>query len=94
MTENSFASQPILHHDTLHHEQAAQDQVLDDGIILKVWRTVILQPFDLQRNMVPLCKDLNQHKTYYQLIRLSAILEYIFSLLKQPYFNSIYLLRV
>ena len=31
----------------------------DNGIIFKVWRTTTLQPFDLQRLTVPLCKNLN-----------------------------------
>ena len=33
--------------------------ILDDIIILKVWQTVTLQPFDLQRLAVLLWKDLD-----------------------------------
>ena len=42
----------------MHHVHAAQVRVLDNLIILKVWQTVTLQTFDLQRLTVPLWKDI------------------------------------
>ena len=42
-----------------NHRHAAWVRVLNYLIILKVWLTVILQPFNLQRLAVPFCKYLD-----------------------------------
>ena len=59
----------------------------DDGI--KVWWTITLQPFDLQRLKIPLWKDLNLLNIYVLSIKMtSKIFKIVFSLSKRPYFQG------
>ena len=43
----------------LNHTWAFRVQLLDHGIIFKIWQTITLQSFNLQRITTPLLKDFN-----------------------------------
>ena len=63
-------------------------RVLDYWIIFKVWMTVTLQPFDLQRLTVPLWKDLDPFDNIASAQETDSILKIGFALSKWPNYNN------
>ena len=65
-----------------------QIQAPDDGIILKVWQIITLQPFNLQRLTVPVQKDIDLLVNISSAQETSSILKKGIVLSKWPYFHQ------
>ena len=63
-------------------------------IILNVWRTVTLQPFDLQRLTVPLWKDLDSVVNIFSAQETGSILKIGFDLSNWPHLHRAYVVTV
>ena len=74
-----------------NHTRPAQVRVLDDGIILKVGRSITLKIFDLQGHTVPLWKDLNLLKVILQFTILVAFLRQVCSFKVTPFKLGLFL---
>ena len=74
----------------LNHMCAARVPVPDDWINLTVWRTVTLQPFDLQRLTVPLWKDLEPIVNIVSAQETSSILRIGYAYSNRPHLHRVY----
>ena len=88
-SEKNSAAWPVT-----HPVQLARDQKPADGIILIVWWTTTLQPFNPPRHTVPLWKDFKLLKHIPQFVKLVTFFKIGFPLSKWSYFKSAYILGV
>ena len=77
-----------------NNSRVAQVQVLDDLIILKVWQTVTLRPFNLQRPTVPLWREQDFVVIILSTQETGSFLNIDLAVSKWPHFNTAYVVSV